>query len=66
MTPDLTEMPTDDLWVGLDETLADIALCEEAITNGVLVYFGHSVQYRLEANLDIASAIRAELKRRGE
>lgn len=63
---DITEIPTVELLVDLQESLDDITVCNNALKVGALTYGnGESTRYRYDVNLKIVEKIRAELKRRG-
>lgn len=62
---DITEIPTAELLLDLQESLDDITTCNNALKVGVLTYGnGESTRYRYDVNLRIVEKIRAELKRR--
>lgn len=63
---DIRSIPTNELISDLNETRADIRLCELALELAVTEYGEASVNLRLEANRRIESMIKTELDRRRE
>jgi len=61
----IKKIPTSELIDDLYDTVADIELCEMAVTHGVKEYSGGSIQERLIENKIIEGKIRKELWRRG-
>jgi hypothetical protein len=68
MMPDLSHIPLQELYDDRRDSLEDIALCQQAIDEGIFTYTHgdeeHSVQKRLDTNRAIIDVIDAELKRR--
>jgi hypothetical protein len=63
----ISEVTTRELVEDLVASLQDITLCELALEVGATEYgSGKSVAYRLDANRQMVTNIRAELARRGE
>jgi hypothetical protein len=61
---DITTIPTEELVSDLRDSIADIKICEFALSRGVTEYNGKSVQYRIEQNQYFVKVITDELERR--
>ena len=62
---EMTKIPTAELRADLAESIADIRVCETALSEDVTYYsVDKSVKYRLDINRQIVDKIKAELDRR--
>jgi hypothetical protein len=60
----IANIPTAELLKDLDDSYADLLACEAALTLGIVMHNGMSIQYRLDANKHFIEVIMAELKLR--
>lgn len=67
MSRRIEDFPLSGLQADRAESVADIALCEAALSKGIMTYDdGESVQKRLDTNERIIAVINAELAQRKE